>query len=278
MTHIQYLMALALRGFMALVGMAVALYYGVQCLGSALMLSQMMPELQATDSAPPLLWLVQHFGINGGLMLVGVGVAWSAIRAIILRIEQGVPSEDEVVGRSPGGRFLNALIYGAGFLWGAFSLAVTVVPGTQKALLLTYGTTVEARVSSFEPTDDPKVWMMHYSFQTPDGRWISDSRETMPSRVAPSIEIAPQVRVSFDPAAPEQHEVTHNFSIAGYAWFAISHIVITAFGLWGLIKNFGGPRLQNRAPARPHPLLEQPLPPLRTVARPSRTSFGRRNT
>lgn len=277
MTLIQYLLALALRAFICVVGLVIAGYFGVQVVGSLFVLGRIMPRLEETDSAPPLLWLLQHFGTNGGLMLVGIGTVWFAVRAIIARIERGIPKDDEVVGKSAGGRLFNGLIYGAGFLWGTFSLAVTVLPGTEKSLLIMNGTTVEARVLAFEATPDPKVWLMRYEFRTPDGRWITSSQETMPSKVTPSTELMPTVKISFDPDNAERHEVTEHFSVQTYVWFVVSHLVITAFGLWGLIKNFGGrsggerPRLSSETP-----VVDPVLPPVRPVVRAPRTSFGRR--
>ncbi len=147
MPLLRFVMALALRGVLGVFGLALTAYGLINVVGSAFMLSAMWKGLAETGDTPPMSFLLQHYGLYGGLAAVGIFLVVLAIRGAIARIRAGLPSEDEGVGTTPVSRLVNVLIYGAGFCFGAFSMAVSVGPGTQMAMLVAQGVTVQAKVA-----------------------------------------------------------------------------------------------------------------------------------
>jgi hypothetical protein len=301
MPLLRYAFALALRAVLGVVGLALTVYGLIYVCGSAYILSQIsdsqpaggLPEgasqaasalsqLGGTEAAaashPPLGFLVQHFGLYGGIAAIGVFLVVVAIRGAAARIRAGLPSDDEGVGKTPLSRALSGAVYGAGFLFGAFSLAVSIGPGTQMAMLVATGVTVDARVLGFEPSTEPRVYLMRYTFQTPDGRTITDTMPTEPTDTPPSPNLMKTVEVTYMRNDPSQHAVTRYYSHSAFVFFIVTRLGIVLVGLWGVLKNFapmpkapeaGGPMDQPRRPSDP-PARLRPSPAA------GRTSFGRR--
>ena len=269
---------------MGAAGLALGAYGCFNVVGAAFVFMTVRPHLEATDNLPPPDFLFQLFGLNLGLGVLGVVLLIFAIRGIIARIEAGLPGEDEGVGSTPAGRFVSVLLYGAGFCFAAFSLAVSIVPGAQTALLVATGTTVEAQVTGLDPTDDPRQWIIHYSYEA-GGRTIEG---TIPGTFRDEFERERRktLEIAYEPANPDRHQVTENYGHADFAWFVLTRVLVLMVGLWGLTRNLAPmppPRAEEpargeRAPTRF--MVEEPAPeprPRAVSAEPgARRTFGRR--
>lgn len=252
MPFLRYVIALALRAVVGIAGFALAAYGGVHIVGSIWLLAQMWEELSKAGDTPPGSFLLQHYGLYGGLTAVGIFLIVIAVRGIIVRIQAGLPTEDEGVGKTPLSRAINVLLYGAGFLFGAFSLVVSIGPGTQTAMLVAQGVTVRAEVLGYEATNDSQVWNMRYRFTTGTGEIITDVMPTEPVPERPSEHLLSDgVDVTYVANDPSNHAVTHFYSHSSFVFFVITRALIAAVGVWGLIRNLS---------PSPHPSVRASVP------------------
>jgi hypothetical protein len=269
MPLLRYVIALVLRGVMGMVGIGVIAYCGF----TIFMSYQAIGNATAAGEGPPPLFLVTHFGFYGLLALGGVGLVIAAVRGIARRIRDGLPSDDEGIGKSPLTLLINILIYGAGFCFGAYSIAVSIVPAVQMSLLVADGITTEATITGFTPTDDPKYWIVNYRFRTADGRVIEDSTFE-DGYEQPTTRIMSKFRVTYIAADPSKHDVTEYFEPSQMVLSMVVRFGIALVGLWGLVRNIG-PLLPKRLPPV-EPMAPPPSQPRMVSATGARAGFGRR--
>jgi hypothetical protein len=251
--------------------------------GSAFLLTRWWGGLAETGDTPSAGFLLQHFGLYGGIAALGLFLMFIAIRGAIARIRAGLPSDDEGVGANPMSRALNVVIYGAGFLFGAVTLAINIVPGSQVALLVAQGVTVEAKILGFDKADEEGVWIARYEFQTKSGQIVRDTVRTEPSKTTPSTDWLKTLDVVYLESDPSQHKPLLGYSHSGFVFFLVTRLAIALVGLWGLMKNLAPmPKVEDFD--APSPASEQrlatasagSLPASRVVAGMPRKSFGRR--
>lgn len=262
MPLLRYFMALALRAVLGLLGLALIAYGGVHVVDSAFVLIRAWNDLAESGSTPPLSFLLQHYGLYGGLTAVGTFMIVVAIRGAIARIRAGLPSDEEGVGTTPLSRLLNIVIYGAGFCFGAFSIAVSIGPGTQMAMLVAQGVTVQAKVLSYEPTSDPQIWDMRYQFTTKSGEIITDAMLTEPVKERPSMNLFSRgIAVTYVESDPSQHAVTNDYSHSSFVFFMVTRLAIALVGMWGLIKNISPTPRRRRCMLRHRAASASPISP-----------------
>jgi hypothetical protein len=237
MPLLRYVIALVVRAVVGIAGLALFAYGAVYVGGSLFMLTQMWGGLSQTGDTPPISFLVQHFGLYGGIAAVGIFLMVVAIRGAIARIRAGLPTEDEGVGASPLSRMMNVVIYGAGFLFGAVTVAINIVPGTEMAMFVARGVTVEAKILGFDKTDEPGVWNARYTFTTKDGQTITDSVKTERSQSVPSTQWLKTLDLVYLESDPSQHKPLLGYSHSSFVFFIVTRLLIALVGLWGLLKN-----------------------------------------
>lgn len=252
---LRFWIAIGLRLALGAAGMVLGAYGWFNVVLSGVTLATVYPYLQATGDEPPLGAYFQIFGVNLGLGLLGIFMLIFAVRGVIARIEAGLPSEDEGVGQSLAGRLGSALIYGLGFCFGAFSLAVSIVPGMQMGLLVATGVTVQAGVTGFDPTDKPEEWIAHYRYTTKAGQ-VHEG--TIPSSGGDEFSRAHMktLQVTYEPDHPERHQVTQYYGHADFMFFVLTRVLLVAVGLWGLMKN-----LSPMPPSTPREAAREIVPP-----------------
>ncbi len=301
MAFIRFLTAIAVRVIMGLAGLALAAFGIFEFVGAIAVLVAMrsfaastqiegMPEANFEVPEPPLGFLVQLLGIKAGIALIGIVLLVLAIRGLIARIRAGLPSDDEAVGKSFFTRIVNALIYGAGFAFGAFSLAVSIGPGLEMASAVATGTTIEATVTGFTPGDGPRAYTASFEF-TAEGQHFTGTYPVT-STDPPTISRLPDIKVTYPPGHPDQFRVTEEYSHNSFLFFLAFRIFLVVGGLWGLSKNLSppppaetipsprnlGPTRRDPAPSPrfdPQPTRVAPAS-TRSVVSARRQSFGRR--
>lgn len=277
MLLLSYVFALALRGVLIVVGLVLIGYAGFNAVASSTLIGRMIEA----GASPPPLFLLQFFGNFGAIGVVGLVLVITGLVGLIRRIMRGLPTDAEVVGTSPGRRLVNIVIFGAGFCFAAYSIAVSIVPGTQMALLVANGVTTQATITGFTPTDDPKYWIVHYRFTTQAGQVITG--ETFEDGYErPSTNIMKSFKVTYLPSDPKQHDVTESYSHSSFALFMGLRFAILLVGLSGLTKNLAPmlrpPASGNGAAIDPAPQAPAPISPRPVASRSggARAAFGRR--
>lgn len=291
MAYIRYLTAIAVRLIMGVAGLALAAFGLFEFFGAIAVLIAMksfaaklqvegLPDVDMDVPEPPLGFLIQLLGIKAGIAIVGIVLLFFAVRGLIARIRAGLPSDDEAVGKSFFSRVLNALIYGAGFAFGAFSLAVSIGPGLQMATAVATGITVEATVLGFDAGDGPRAYTANFEF-TADGRHFTGTYPVTSSN-PPTTRLLPDIKVTYPAGRPEQFQVTEEYSHSSFLFFLAFRIFLVVGGLWGLMKNLSpDPPADAVAAPRftPRPTPSAPAPvPLRTTSSGPRQTFGRRGS
>jgi hypothetical protein len=253
MPLLRYVIALVVRAIVGIAGLALFAYGATFVGGSLFLLTQWWGGLSQTGDTPPISFLVQHFGLYGGIAAVGIFLMVVAIRGAIARIRAGLPTEDEGVGASPLSRMLNIVIYGLGFLYGAITVAINIIPGTEMAMFVARGVTVEAKILGFDKTDEAGVWNTRYTFTTKSGQTIIDSVKTEPSQSVPSTQWLKALDVVYLESDPSQHKPLLGYSHSSFVFFIVTRLLIALVGLWGLLKNAAP---TPKAPAEEGPDLE----------------------
>lgn len=278
MPLLRFILALALYGILGVVGIAVTAYGAMFVIGSAYFLIQGADAIRQSSDGPSIGFLVQHYGLYGGITGIGITCIVISVILIMRRFAAGLPGDDEGVGKSPASRFMNILLYGAGFAFAAFSLAVSVGPGTDMALRVATGTTVEAKVLGFDTTAVPDVYSMRYSFRASNGQTVAGAFPTERTGIVPTTRLIPSVPVTYRPENPTDHVVSYGYSHSSFVFFVVTRLAIGLVGMWGLIKNIAPvvPKGEQPKPTpeAPRPL-SRPAAPM-DVAGQRRATFGRR--
>lgn len=289
MAYIRFLTAIAVRLIMGVAGLALAAFGLFEFFGAIFALVTMhnfaarvqeFGELGAemAPPEPPLGFLIQLLGVKAGIAIIGLVLLFFAVRGLIARIRAGLPSDEEAVGKSLFSRVGNSLIYGAGFAFGAFSLAVSIGPGLQMATAVATGTTVEATVLGFDPGDGPRAYTANFEF-TAEGRHFTGTYPVTSSN-PPTTSLLPGIKVTYPPGRPEQFQVTEEYSHSGFLFFLAFRLFLVVGGLWGLIKNLSPTPPPDAVAAprfEPRPTPSTPArAPMRTAGSGPRQTFGRR--
>ncbi len=272
MPLLRYVMDLGLRVAMGVVGLGVMLFaaYTIGMSGT------IMGRMAQAGEVAPLWFLLQHYGFWLAVAAGGLGLLYFGVRGLVRRVQLGLPSEEEGVGKTPLSRLGSIAIYGAALCFGLYSIGVSIVPGVQMAWLVLNGVTTTATITGFVPTDDPKYWIVKYRFTTEDGQTIDDTTFE-DGYEKPSTRIISSFNVTYLADNPAQHDVTEYYSHANFVLFMVLRLAIVLVGAWGVIKNIapmlpkGGSGVDQEPPAP-----AEPPRAVRTAAAGGRPNFGRR--
>lgn len=264
--------------FIVLAGTTVAAYGLVHFIGSLAIYvainSNPIAELQGFKPLAALMIVAQH-GVTG---LAGLALTWFGGSSFVRTWRAGPPDDDTVVEKSPFGRTIGLLLYGAGALYGSYGVVFGMRPVLDDYQLSIHGDTTTAQIVSVEPAPDIHwdVQRLTYEFRTRDG---TTERGTANLFSYPA-QLAQQkgwIEVTYNTTNPAHSEAEFKFSVQFVLYFFAGQLVFLIIGIWGFAKNARAMSERppsDRAPrVQPASLRPAPMPPQGTGRR---TQFGRR--
>lgn len=261
-----------------LAGLAVSVYGLVHLVGGFMVYTALsanpLAEASGFQSFPAMMIVGQH-GITA---LAGLALTFFSGRGFIRTWRAGPPDDETVVGKSPIGRSVALLIYGAGALYGSYGIIFGMGPLLDDYQLSTYGDTTTARIVSVEPAPEIHwdVQRLTYEFTTRDGATERGTTNlfSYPARLAQEQGF---VEVTYNTQNPAHSEADFSFSLQFALYFFGGQLLFMLIGIWGFAKNANAmanrpppPRFQPVPPAPLRPIAAQGPPPVR------RAQFGRR--
>jgi hypothetical protein len=257
-----------------LAGLAVTTYGLVHFAGSFMIYAALNAHPFAEASgfkAVPALMIVGQHGITA---LAGLALTFFAGRAFGRTWRAGPPDDETVVGKSPFGRSIGLLIYGAGALYGSYGIIFGMGPLLDDYHLSIHGDTTTAQIVNVEPAPDIHwdVQRLTYEFRTRDGTTERGTANlfSYPARLA---EEKGWIEVTYNTTNPAHSEAEFKFSLQFVLYFFAGQLVFLLIGIWGFAKNASA--LANRPP--PPPPVAVDAAPMQPMAGPvRRAQFGKR--